>query len=85
MIALAFGNHQASRGPGLMRAVPLDPGQPPTVRTQGRCRVEIGTLGQQMASAVSQIDSHQAMSIAVLFNRQHLPVGELQIAITAFT
>ncbi|MNX97956.1 hypothetical protein D3C86_1303400 [compost metagenome] len=79
----AFGNHQAGRCPWLIRATPLDPGQAPGIRAQRRCRVEIGTLGQQVTCAIQQIDCHQSVLIAMLLDRQHLPVGELQIAITA--
>ncbi|MNN03018.1 hypothetical protein D3C81_1156930 [compost metagenome] len=81
----AFGNHQAGCCPWLIRSTPFDPGQAPGIRAQRWCRVKISTFGQQVACATQQINRHQSVLIAMLLDRQHLPVGELQIAITART
>ena len=66
-----------------MRSAPLDPCQPLAVRAQRWRRVEISTFGQHLARAGRQINRHQAMSILLLFDRQHPASGELQIAVAA--
>ncbi|MNQ80276.1 hypothetical protein D3C85_952480 [compost metagenome] len=45
-VALALGNHQTGRGPWLIGATPLDPGQSTSVGTECRCSVKVGTFGQ---------------------------------------
>ena len=68
-----------------MGAAPLNPGQPLTIRTQGRRSVEVRTFGQQMALTICQADRDQAMLIGLLLHRQHLTVSEVKIAITTLT
>ncbi|MNP13297.1 hypothetical protein D3C76_1055740 [compost metagenome] len=84
-IGLASGDHQTGRGPGLIRATPLNPGQSLRIGTQGRCGVKVRAFGQQMPRAIHQVDRHQAVYIAVFLYRQYLAIGELQITISTHT
>ena len=82
-VSQALGHHQPRRRPRLMRPTPLDPGQTLAIRAECRRGIKIRAFSQQMSRAVSQINRHQPMLIVLFFDRQHLAVGKMQIAITA--
>jgi len=66
-VCLTLGDAQTGRGPGLLRAIPLDPGQPSTIRSQHGRRVEVGPFDEDTASAVGQREGHQPVHDTVVF------------------
>ena len=66
-----------------MRAIPLDPRQALAVRAERRRRIKISAFGQYVARPRSGVKADQTMPVVVFFDRQHLPMGKLHIAIAA--
>lgn len=78
---------QAGLGPGLVRTVPFDPGQPPPLAGGTRRGVEIGALDQHPARAIG-VQAHDAMHdpgrpMALFHRQQGIPgidVGQVAVA-----
>ncbi len=90
-LSVQYRGQQARPRPGLVRSVPLDPGQATAVGAGARRRIEIRALGQHLALA-ARAQGDQAMPrrlfAAVFLDRQHpLPDAiPMQVAVApAFT
>jgi hypothetical protein len=83
----AFGHrgqlaaHQARLCPGLVWAVPFDPGQAGAIGAQYRRGIEVRAFGQHPASFAGKVDGHHSMTVTVFLDGQDLPCGVFQSTI----